>query len=155
VVPDHGLLTFIENSDGIAGAREITNPAWRWPGPMSAPFHGRDIFPPPGAHLARGADWTGAGARSASPRPPSAQVRDDRGRRDHRPGRRDGPFGNLITDVKAELFQKLGYRLGDRVHIRVGRVELTVPYVTTFGDVPIGQPLLCIDSSGFLSDHSG
>lgn len=30
-------------------------------------------------------------------------------------------------------------------------MELTVPCVTTFGDVPVGQPLLYIDSSGLVS----
>jgi S-adenosylmethionine hydrolase len=37
------------------------------------------------------------------------------------------------------------------VLIRIGKLNVTAPYVTTFGDVPIGQPLLYIDSSGLLS----
>jgi S-adenosylmethionine hydrolase len=61
------------------------------------------------------------------------------------------PFGSLITGVGDDLFQKLDYRLGDKVRIKAGSVELTVPYVSTFGDVPLGQPLLYIDSSGLVS----
>ena len=152
VVPDNGLLTFIEDRDGIEGAREITNPALHWPGPLSATFHGRDIFAPAAGHLAHGDDWTSAGPQvpklvrlalhsaRISPAGISGQV-----------VALDGPFGNLITNVTADLFQKLNYRLGDKVHIKVGSADLTVPYVTTFGDVPVGQPLLFIDSSDLVS----
>jgi len=37
------------------------------------------------------------------------------------------------------------------VRIKIAGAELTVPYVSTFGDVPVGQPLLYVDSSGLLS----
>lgn len=152
VVPDNGLLTFIEDRDGIEGAREITNAAWRWPGPVSATFHGRDIFAPAGAHLARGEDWIGAGPAvphlvRLALQPPVVAADGVRGR----VVALDGPFGNLITNVSAALFQKLGYRLGDPVRIKIGALELTAPYVNTFGDVPIGQPLVFIDSSGLMS----
>jgi S-adenosylmethionine hydrolase len=63
----------------------------------------------------------------------------------------DGPFGNLITDIKAARFRELGYRLGDKVSIKLGDKTLEVPFVSTFGDVPQGQPLLYIDSSDLLS----
>jgi hypothetical protein len=151
VVPDNGLLTFIEDRDGIASAREITNPVWRWPGPVSGTFHGRDIFAPAGAHLARGDDWTGVGPEV--PHLVRLALKPAVIAADGINGRvvaLDGPFGNLITNVKAELFQKRGYRLGDPVLINIGRLKLTAPYVTTFGDVPIGQPLLYIDSSGLV-----
>lgn len=152
VVPDNGLLTFIEDRDGIESAREITNPAWRWPGAVSATFHGRDIFAPAGGHLARGDDWKSAGPQvphliHLALKPAALEAAGISGR----VVALDGPFGNLITNVKGDLFQKLGYRLGDTVHIKLGSVELTVPYVTTFADVPFGEPLLYLDSSGLVS----
>jgi len=152
VVPDNGLLTLIENRDGIEGAHEITNPAWMWPGAVSATFHGRDIFSPAAAHLARGEDWRGAGPQvphlaRLTLKPAAMTAAGISGR----VVALDGPFGNLITDVDAELFQKLGFRPGDAVRIKVGHLDLTVPYVVTFGDVPVGQPLLFIDSSGLVS----
>jgi len=61
VLPDNGLLTLVSDRDGIAAAREITNPAWMIGAKLSSTFHGRDIFSPAGAHLARGDDWTTAG----------------------------------------------------------------------------------------------
>ena len=63
----------------------------------------------------------------------------------------DGPFGNLITDIKADRFRELGFRLGEKVTVQVGDKSFTVPYVSTFGDVPAGQPLLYVDSSDLVS----
>src|SRR6185437_13934938 len=60
----------------------------------------------------------------------------------------DGPFGNLITNVSGEEFLKLGYVHGEKVHIRLGDHDMTFPFVHTFGDVPVGQSLIFIDSRG-------
>ena len=54
VVPDNGLLTLVQDRDGIEVAREITNPDWMIGTKLSSTFHGRDIFSPAGGHLARG-----------------------------------------------------------------------------------------------------
>jgi S-adenosylmethionine hydrolase len=61
VLPDNGLLTLIQHRDGIVEAHEITNPAWMIGSGISSTFHGRDIFSPAGAHVARGDDFTQAG----------------------------------------------------------------------------------------------
>jgi S-adenosylmethionine hydrolase len=152
VVPDNGLLTLIQDRDGIESTREITNPAWMLPGPHSATFHGRDIFAPAAGHLARGDDWSTVGALVAKPvrLAISAASSDTSGVSGHVVSL-DGPFGNLITDIKAESFHALGYRLGDTVKIKVGDKPYAVRFVSTFGDVPVGQPLLYIDSSNLLS----
>jgi len=152
VVPDNGLLTYVEDGDGIESARVITNPAWRWPGPVSATFHGRDIFAPAGAHLARGEDWASSGAPIAHlVRLASQSARIGASGISGRVVALDGPFGNLVTNIKGDMLQELGVRVGDQLRIKVGALQLTVPYVTTFADVPIGAPLLYIDSSGLLS----
>src|ERR1700728_1105104 len=61
VLPDNGLITPVTDRDGLDGAREITNPAWMIGDKISSTFHGRDIFSPTAAHLAKGEDWTQAG----------------------------------------------------------------------------------------------
>src|ERR1700691_2866307 len=53
VLPDNGLLTLVEQRDGIEGVHEITNPDWMIGSKLSSTFHGRDIFSPAGAHVAR------------------------------------------------------------------------------------------------------
>ena len=53
VLPDNGLMTLVQDRDGIESAREIANPAWMIGAALSSTFHGRDIFlsrrRPPGA----------------------------------------------------------------------------------------------------------
>jgi S-adenosylmethionine hydrolase len=60
----------------------------------------------------------------------------------------DGPFGNLVTNVNGDEFLKLGYQHGDKVQVALGGAAMTLPFVRTFSDVPLHQPLLYIDSRG-------
>ena len=62
----------------------------------------------------------------------------------------DGPFGNLVTNVDAEDFLKLGYQRGQDVPVKVGDKEMKIKFVRTFSDVPLKEPLLYIDSRGQL-----
>jgi S-adenosylmethionine hydrolase len=62
----------------------------------------------------------------------------------------DGPFGNLVTNVDGNDFLKLGYQRGQEVSVKVGDRELKMKFVKTFSDVPVGDPLLYIDSRGHL-----
>jgi S-adenosylmethionine hydrolase len=53
-----------------------------------------------------------------------------------------------ISDIPGETFKQLGYALGDKVIVQLNKKPLMVPYAKTFGDVPVGQPLLYVDSRG-------
>src|SRR5579864_7011411 len=102
VLPDNGLMTMVEDRDGIEAIREVTNPDWMVGAKISSTFHGRDIFSPVGAHIARGDDWTQVGP-----------VVKELVRLDLKPASvdekgltgeviaLDGPFGNLITNISA------------------------------------------------------
>jgi S-adenosylmethionine hydrolase len=154
VLPDNGMITQLADRDGLVGAREITNPAWMIGAKLSSTFHGRDIFSPAGAHLARGDDWTEAGpaldvANLVRLKNTTSAI-DATGLHGQVIGT-DGPFGNLVLNVPAESFAKLGYRLGDRVHVTIAGTDYTLPFVKTFSDVPVGDGLLYIDSRGRLS----
>jgi hypothetical protein len=63
----------------------------------------------------------------------------------------DGPFGNLVTNVDAEDFLKLGYQRGQEVPVKVGEKEMKIKFVRTFSDVPVGHPLLYSDSRGHFA----
>jgi S-adenosylmethionine hydrolase len=152
VVPDNGLVTLVAERDGLVGAREITNPAWLRPATTSNTFHGRDVFAPVAAHLARGEDWTQAGPPIAEPvRLPASAARLGARGLEGRAIARDGPFGNLITDASPADLARLGYAVGDTVVVRLGRETLRLPFVRTFGDVPPGAALLYVDSRGRLA----
>jgi hypothetical protein len=60
----------------------------------------------------------------------------------------DDPYGSLITDIPGEEFQKLGYETGDKIIVQLNKKPMSVPYVKTFMDVPVGEALMYIDSRG-------
>jgi S-adenosylmethionine hydrolase len=154
VLPDNGMITQTADRDGLVGAREITNAAWMIGAKLSSTFHGRDIFSPAGAHLARGDDWTEAGpaldvSKLVRLKNNNAMINAN-GLHGQVIGT-DGPFGNLVTNVPAETFTKLGYKLGDHVPVTIAGIRYVLPFVKTFSDVPVGDGLLYIDSRGRLS----
>jgi S-adenosylmethionine hydrolase len=154
VLPDNGLMTFVQDRDGIEGVHEITNKDFMIGAGISSTFHGRDIFSPAGAHVAKGDDWTKAGpeipvAQLVRLNVPKAAVAD--GKLTAAVIGLDFPFGNLITNVTREDFLKLGYKVGDQFPLTLGTNELRVPFVHTFSDVPVGDTLAFIDSRGRLS----
>jgi len=154
ILPDNGLLTFVQDRDGIEGVHEITNKDFMIGAGISSTFHGRDIFSPAGAHVARGDDWTKAG-----PEVPVAKlVRLDVPKPKVEPDKVtatvigiDVPFGNLITNLMREDVANLGYKIGDTVPVVLAGNQLPLPLVHTFSDVEVGKPLLFIDSRGRLS----
>ncbi|SRR5713101_1408560 len=153
VLPDNGLMTLVQDRDGIDAAREITNREWMIGAALSSTFHGRDIFSPVGAHLAHGEDWTRVGPELAA----NQLIRlnlvpsrlDERGLSGEAIAT-DGPFGNLVTNINGEDFLKLDYGRGQNVHITIGKTEMNIPFVRTFSDVPLKKPLLYIDSRGHV-----
>ncbi len=151
VLPDNGLITPVLDRDGLEGAHEITNTAWMIGDNISSTFHGRDIFSPTAAHLAAGEDWTQAGPEVTdlvrlSPRVATIETKGITGQVIGL----DDPYGSLITDVQGSDFKNLGYELGDKVPLKIAAKQYAFPYVKTFMGVPIGQPLVYIDSRGRL-----
>ena len=149
VLPDNGLISPVIDRDGLESAREITNTGWMIGDAVSSTFHGRDIFSPAGAHLAEGWDYTLAGpeVQQLVRLVPKVATVTDKGI-DGQVIALDDPFGSLITDIQGEDFKKLGYQLGDKVTLQLDKKPFTLPYVKTFMDVPVGEPLLYQDSRG-------
>jgi S-adenosylmethionine hydrolase len=152
VLPDNGLVSPVVERDGLDSAREITNTSWMIGENVSSTFHGRDIFSPVGAHLAAGWDFTLVGPvvpqliRLTSKVPTTT----DKGIDGDLIGL-DDPFGSVITDIPADQFKTLGYTIGDRVTVLLDKKPFTLPYVKTFMDVPVGDPLLYVDSRGRMA----
>jgi S-adenosylmethionine hydrolase len=161
VLPDNGLITPVLERDGLDIAREITNQNWMIQAPLSSTFHGRDVFSPAAAHLAVGWEFNLVGpvvpqlVRLA----PKVSTTDEKGIAGEVIAL-DDPYGSLITDIPGEEFNLLGYDLGDKVPVRLDPCgacpssrdkSFTIPYVRTFMDVAVGEPLLFIDSRGRVS----
>ena len=151
VLPDNGIITPVIERDGLQSVREITNRSWMINDAISSTFHGRDIFSPAAAHLAAGWDFNKAGPEvdQLVRLQPKTSVMNERGIDGEVIGL-DDPYGSLITDVPGDDFKKLGYNLGDRVTVQIGRKAVVVPFVKTFMGVPVGESLLYIDSRGHV-----
>ena len=149
VLPDNGLISPVIDRDGLDSAREITNTRWMIGDAISSTFHGRDIFSPVGAHLAAGWDYTlvGAEVQQLVRLTPKTATVTDKGIEGEVIAL-DDPFGSLITDIPGDEFKNLGYKVGDRVTILLNKKPFSVPYAKTFMDVPVGDPLLYVDSRG-------
>ncbi len=152
VLPDNGLITPVIDRDGLDSAREITNPSWMIQAAISSTFHGRDIFSPAGAHLAAGWDFNLVGpvVPQLVRLTPKTSTTTNKGI-DGNIIALDDPFGSLVTDIPGDEFKKLGYSLGDKFRIEINKKSVTVPYVKTFMDVPVGDVLLFIDSRDRVS----
>jgi S-adenosylmethionine hydrolase len=149
VLPDNGLITPVIERDGLDSAREISNQNWMIQAAVSSTFHGRDIFSPAAAHLAAGWDYNLVGPEVAQlvQLTPKTSTTTDKGIDGDIIGL-DDPYGSLITDIPGDEFKKLGYTLGDKVTVQINKKPVSVPYVKTFMDVPVGDSLLYVDSRG-------
>jgi S-adenosylmethionine hydrolase len=154
VLPDNGLLTLVQDGEGIIAAREITNEKWMIGARRSSTFHGRDIFSPAAAHLARGEDWSQAGPALEVAKLVRLDLKtatlDEMGVNAESIGL-DGPYGNLILNLDAALFAKLGYRIGDSVPVAFDGESHEFMLANTFSDVAPGKELLYVDSRGRLT----
>jgi S-adenosylmethionine hydrolase len=153
ILPDNGVITLVEQRDGIESVHEITNTDWMIGTKLSSTFHGRDIFSPVGAHVARGDDWTKVGPEMGVASLVRLELRPARISSSGATAEviaTDGPFGNLVTNLDGEDFLKLGYQRGQEVPVKVGGKDLKMKFVRTFSDVPLNQALLYIDSRGRL-----
>ncbi len=127
VAPDNGLLTLVcrQHDPTFGDAAEFVHAptpahcrAWRltepgyWLNPVSATFHGRDVFAPVAAHLSAGASPDSLGEPASTiatlplpiPRPVDGAI-------DGRVLFADR-FGNLVTDITTDLLSAIGIAPG-------------------------------------------
>ncbi len=148
VGPDNGLVSLAAaRFGGIAEAVDLERSDLRLE-PVSATFHGRDIFSPVAAHLAAGTTLAEAGdpidpADVATLAMPLARMEGDTLIAHAVVVDR---FGNVALDIEHEELAMTGLRLGQPVVVEVSGVERRAVYATTFADVPEGDLLLYEDA---------
>jgi len=142
VGPDNGLFTpFL--GDRHWRAFELTEAEFRGTA-VSQTFHGRDIFAPAAAHLARGLEPARLGPAVTDPvRLYWPEVRVSEGRVGGSVVHVDR-FGNLVTSIHADAIASLGSGVAIRV---AGR---TLPLVRTYGELERGDPGALVGSSNRL-----
>lgn len=141
VAPDNGLLSGVLRRAEGARFHEISRPEL-WNATVSPVFHGRDIFAPVAGYLAAGGRLEDVGESidvSILVRLPEPEMR-----------REDGTavgevvyvdrFGNLITSIRVSS--------GEADGAVVDAVGHTLPLRRTYADVPMGELVALIGSSG-------
>ena len=148
VGPDNGvLLPAAEDFGGVVEAVEISGSPHRLR-PVSATFHGRDLFAPVAAHLAAGGALAEAGepiepfelvglglpeARLEGDEIVAHAVAVDR-------------FGNVALDATHDHLAQTGLRLGTEVVVEAGGWRQIAQYAHAFSDVDEGDLLLYEDA---------
>jgi S-adenosylmethionine hydrolase len=147
IAPDNGVLSYVLARETVTAAISLTDSAY-WHHPVSPVFHGRDIFGPCAAHLAAGVPLARLGEAVGPDTLVTFPVSE--------PNRQfDGHitahiqhidrFGNCITDLP-------GHWLRESEHWRIDVKGYVIEEIhQTFSDVPDGEPMALIDSSGFMS----
>ena len=146
--PDNGLLLPAAKRKGNFRVYEITNREF-FLDKITNTFHGRDIFAPVAAHIARGVNVKNVGREIDD----YADLDLDFGKIID--GRVEGKvvhidrFGNLITSIKEELLlDMLGY--GELVNVMIGGRSLRLPFLKSYGYAKEGELLLTSGGCGFI-----
>jgi S-adenosylmethionine hydrolase len=153
VGPDNGLLwPAVEACGGAGTAVDIAASPHRLQ-PVSATFHGRDLFAPVAAHLALGAPLEEAG----KPLDPATLARLELPPPELSNGRIRARvvavdrFGNLQLNVRASDMRESGFELGDCIEVLSSRRTGEAVYARTFSDVGERQAVIIADSSGCIA----
>jgi S-adenosylmethionine hydrolase len=147
VAPDNGVLSYVLVRERVTVAVALTDPTY-WHHPVSYVFHGRDVFGPAAAHLAKGVPLTDLG-ESVAPEslvtfPVPVPHRHPDGHITAHIQHIDR-FGNCTTDLPGDWVRALA---DWRVEIKGQAIERIS---RTFGDVPEGEPVALIDSTDFVA----
>ncbi len=147
--PDNGLLAPLAEQAGPLSVRAITADR-HFLQPISATFHGRDVFAPVAAHLSLGAEPAGFGepiddyVRLALPRPSPRGASSITGEILY-----IDRFGNLVTNIARADLELLA--AGSPVTALL--VQLTgrqVPIVAYYAQLPPGVPGAVVGSADYL-----
>ncbi|OOF39248.1 acetolactate synthase [Rodentibacter rarus] len=155
VTPDNGTLTLVAEHLGIESVREIDEKKNRLSGSeKSYTFHGRDVYAYTGARLASGTisfDEVGNELeKNVLEIPYQKAVLEQTHLKGNIPIL-DIQYGNIWTNISDELLEKSNIKKGDVacVEIKEGnqiKYSGKMPYVSSFGDVEEGKPLLYLNS---------
>ena len=141
VGPDNGVFTPFLQEEVLSGAVAVEEERFRLR-PFSSTFHGRDLFAPAAAHLARGADYRSLGPAVEKPVRfpwPQATRRGDELAGvvlhvDH--------FGNCITSIKEEDLPAW-----EAFYVRCCKVDFGL-LKRHYAEVVSGAPLALVNSMG-------
>ena len=148
VGPDNGLLSLAWGALGGPTAAVAIDPAELGISRVSAVFHGRDVFAPAAALLARGAAMDTFGA----PVPLSELTTITMAEPEISPGRIAAEilevdrFGNVRLNVRPGDLDVAGFTLGTTVEVASTTASVRATRILRFSDVPAGEYGLLADA---------
>lgn len=160
VTPDNGTLTLVAKSLGIEEIRQIDEAVnRRKDSQKSYTFHGRDVYAYTAARLAAGTisyEQVGPVLPKEVVNIPYQTAVLEGGKLKGNISILDVQYGNIWTNITADLISQLQLKYGDVLHVTFfhkGKkvYETNAPYSQTFGAVAEGQPLSYLNSLMQLS----
>jgi S-adenosylmethionine hydrolase len=152
LAPDNGLLPLLWNGSTPEKVVQVDNhDLFRQP--VSRTFHGRDIFAPVAAHLAKGAELNKVGpeiplSRLQPTQHPTPHVDPQTGITGHVIG--IDRFGNLMTDIASSLLDRLApAEQGARVETHIGHHRM-LGLADHYAQGRSGKPMVLVGSRGSL-----
>lgn len=153
VGPDNGVLSLAWDTLGEATRAFAIESDQVTLTPISATFHGRDVFAPAAAHLATGLAPESLGrdldlTQLSRVPSPEATVRQ------HRIGCDVigiDRFGNVRLSARGDDLYRAQLDSATDLEVRVADKVFSVPKVGTFGEVSEGQAAVIVDSAGRLA----
>ena len=147
VGPDNGVLVLAAERQGIKSIHEITNQRLML-SHVSSTFHGRDVFAPAAAHLAKGLPPAEFGPEIREVvRPEFAKVKCVKGALmgevlhvDH--------FGNIITNVNEE--QLVNLHAKSSLNVCLPNCKVTLNLGKTYAEAKPEEALALIGSHGYV-----
>lgn len=145
--PDNGVLALAARNDGIEHMYEITNQRIML-SKISSTFHGRDIFAPASARLAKGMPPEEFGkeiGRIVAPRFATIVRKKNTliGEVLHIDG-----FGNIITNFREKELESIGIK--DVLFVKLKNAKLKLRIRKTYADAKAQEILAVMGSHGFL-----
>jgi S-adenosyl-L-methionine hydrolase (adenosine-forming) len=153
VAPDNGVLSLMYAKEERLHVRHVSSDHY-FVQPISNTFHGRDIFAPVAAYLAKGVDHEKFGpeigdyVRFNAPKPKSVDAKTLRG-----VVLKVDRFGNLITNFTPKEVPALLEGQANGFKITVGKREITTLH-TNYAQGSPGEVFAILGSMGYLEISS-
>lgn len=146
VGPDNGLLMLAAEGQGIKHRYKIENQKFMLPH-VSSTFHGRDIFTPVAAYVAKGVALEEFGPEiSAVIQPTFTKATQNKGAFIGEVLHVDG-FGNIITNIHAKDIESIKK---ENLQVELPNAKLQLKFVKAYGETKPHQPVALIGSHSYL-----
>ena len=147
--PDNGLMARASVKLGLKSIYEIREKEFQRTS-VSSTFHGRDVFAYAAGLIASGRRPEEVGPRISKLEKLDVSQPKLSGKNLSCQVLHVDVFGNVITNVSEEMFQKMPLKFGEGVEIRSGTRKLQAQYARSYYEVDTGAMAVLLGSQGFL-----